>query len=156
MRISSEGYVARIANATRIQLVIINYEIILDYLNAAKNSTDNRDDMDFDISKARQFLDQLRNSLDMQYTLSKYLMNLYVYVDQQLAYSLFSYDTSYIDEAVKILSRLLEGWKKAEEENDDKTPIMTNTEQLYAGLTYGKNGRLNEYVDTKANRGFKV
>lgn len=156
MRISAEDYVARIANATQLQLVIINYEIIMDYLNAAKNSTDNKADIDFNLDKARQFLNELRVSLDMEYTVSKYLMSLYLYVDQQIAYCQFNYNTNHIDESVKVLSNLLEGWKTIENDEEDKTPLMENTEQLYAGLTYGKDGNLNEYVDLKADRGFKA
>lgn len=156
MRISPKDYVARIANASQLQLVIINYEIILDYLIAAKNSLDNKIDFDFDLEKSRQFLNELRVSLDMQYTLSKYLLSLYIYIDQQIAYCQFNYDVKHIDEAVKILNTLLDSWKKIEIDENDKTPIMENTEQLYAGLTYGKDGNLNEYVDIKANRGFKA
>ncbi len=156
MRISTEDYVARIANATQLQLVIINYEIIIDYLNAAKGSVNKKKDFDFNLEKARQFLNELRVSLDMQYTLSKYLMRLYLYVDQQIAYCQFNSRTEHIDESIKILNSLLEGWKKIETNEKDKTPVMENAQQLYAGLTYGKNGSLNEYVDMKTNRGFKV
>lgn len=156
MRISTQDYVARIANANQIQLVLINYEIILDYLNAAKNSLDNKEDMDFDLRKARQFLNELRLSLDMQYTISRYLMNLYIYVDGELAYCQFDYKISHIDEAVKVLSSLLESWREVEKNEKDKTPLMENTQQLYAGLTYSKDGSLNEYMDSDVNRGFKA
>lgn len=158
MRISPEDYVARIANASQIQLVVINYEIILDYLGAAKASAEaeEEEDLDFDIAKARQFLNELRSSLDMQYKISKYLMSLYIYIDRELAYCLFGHDTEHIDEAVRILEKLLAGWKEVEKIEEDKTPLMENTEQLYAGLTYKKDGTLNEYVDTKSNRGFKA
>ncbi|MBR1737031.1 MAG: hypothetical protein IJ736_08455 [Firmicutes bacterium] len=37
MKIAIEDYVARIANASPAQLVVINYEIVIDYLTLAMN-----------------------------------------------------------------------------------------------------------------------
>lgn len=158
MRISVEDYVARIANASPLDLVIINYEIILDYINASRNSFDEPEDFDFNITKAKQFLNELRVSLDMQYEIAKHLMSLYHYVDQELCYCQFNKNIAHLDEATKILTQLLEGWTTVSEMNmeQDNTPVMGNTEQLYAGLTYGKDGRLQEYVETDNKRGFKA
>ncbi len=156
MRIAVDGYVARIANATPLQLVIINYEVILDYLNAAEKSIKekNKNDIKFNLNKARQFLKELRLSLDMSYSLAKYLMNLYIYVDQQICYCLVNEKQQHIQECRNVLEKLLISWKTIENEEEDKTPLMENTQQLYAGLTYGKNG-LEEYVDN-SKRGFKA
>ena len=38
---------------------------------------------------------------------------------------------------------------------DDSEPLMSNTQDVYAGLTYGR-GSLNENVNTVPNRGFTV
>jgi len=156
MSICTEAYVARIANATPLQLVIINYEIVIDYIKDAEKNIKDDKKFNFSVLKSRQFLSELRISLNMKYELSKNLMGLYNYVDRQLAYFQFNKKLEYAEESLKIMKELLEGWKAIEDKEEDKTPIMQNTQQLYAGLTYGRNGRMNEYVDTQVNRGFKA
>lgn len=158
MRLSTEDYVARIANASQLQLVIINYEIIIDYIKAAEKSAEenNKEDFNLAVEKSRAFLSELRNSLNMKYEISRNLMSLYNYVDRQLAYYTFNKKTKYSQECIKILSELLEGWKEIENNEEDKSPLMQNTQQLYAGLTYGRGGKLQEYVDVDNKRGFKA
>lgn len=92
----------------------------------------------------------------MSYEISKNLMSLYNYVGQQISYYSFNKKTEHADEAKKVLSELLDGWNAIESEEKDKTPLMENTQQLYAGLTYDKSGKLSEYVETDARRGFKA
>jgi len=156
MGICTEAYVARIANATPLQLVIINYEIVIDYIKDAKKNINDDKKFNFSVLKSRQFLNELRISLNMKYELSRNLMGLYNYIDRQLAYFQFNKKLEHAEESLKIMKELLEGWKAIEDKEEDKTPIMQNTQQLYAGLTYGRNGRMNEYVDTQVNRGFKA
>lgn len=156
MSIHTEDYVARITNATPLQLVIINYEIVIDYINDAKNNIEDKTNFQFCITKARQFVNELRVSLNMKYELSKNLMGLYNYVEKQLAYCEFNEKIEHIEEALKVMETLLEGWKAIEGKEEDKTPVMENAQQLYAGLTYGRNGQINEYVDIQSNRGFKA
>ena len=58
--------------------------------------------------------------------------------------------------SAEIFEKLLIGYKKVSEE-DTSGPVMKNTQQVYAGLTYGR-GTLNEmYVNgNEARRGFMV
>ena len=39
---------------------------------------------------------------------------------------------------------------------DDSTPLMQNTQQVYAGLTYSNGGGASEMLDAGANRGYKA
>lgn len=156
MKLSKEDYVARIASATPLQLVIINYEIILDYLHAAEESINDDKAFNFAVSKARAFLGELRASLDMQYDISKNLMSLYIYTDKQMAYYMINKKDIHLQETKKVLNGLLEGWKAIENDEKDKTPLMENAQQLYAGLTYDRSGRLTEYIEPDSKRGFKA
>jgi len=155
-KLTIEDYVARIANATPLQLVIITYELIIKYIDDAVDCIDNDKMFEFNLNKARAFLDDLRNSLDMSFELSRNLMALYNYVGQQISYYTFNKKSEHIEEAKKIISDLLVSWKTIQDKEEDKTPLMENTQQLYAGLTYDKRGKLSEYVDTDARRGFKA
>lgn len=152
--IKKDEYVLKITNASRVQLVIINFELIIDYINEAKKNYQNEKDFSFYIDKARQFLREMSASLNMEYEISYTFLSLYHYVDEKLAKFLFDRSAETADEALKILIGLKDSWEQVKE--GDSSPVMQNAEQMYAGLTYGKNGELSEYVDTRANRGFKA
>ncbi len=154
--LTTEDYVARIASATPLQLVIISYELVIKYIEDAEKCIDNKKMFEFNLNKSRAFLDDLKNSLDMSYEVSKNLMSLYNYVSQQISYYMFNQKIEYANEAKKVVNELLDGWRAIENEEKDKTPLMENTQQLYAGLTYNKSGQLSEYVETDAKRGFKA
>ncbi len=155
-KLSAEDYVARIANATPLQLVVITYELIIKYIDDATENIDNPKMFEFNLDKAKAFLDDLRNSLDMSYEISGNLMSLYNYINQQISYYMFNKNEEHSIEAKKVLNELLDGWRTIESEEADKTPLMENAQQLYAGLTYDKSGKLSEYVETDAKRGFKA
>ncbi|WP_317366845.1 flagellar protein FliS [uncultured Tyzzerella sp.] len=156
MGINKQDYVAKIANASPLKLVIINFEIIFDYIEESKKNIDNEKEFDFNILKARQFLSELRGSLDMQYEISSYLLTMYNYVDRQLAKFLFSKKIEDLKSGEDVLKTIMSGFEGIEENEKDKSSIMENTDTIYAGLTYGKDGRLQEFVDIKENKGFKA
>ncbi len=154
MGINKEEYVAKIATASPLRLVIINFEILFDYLEESKKNINDDKSFDFNIFKARQFLSELRCSLDMQYEISSYLLTLYNYADRKIAKFLFSKNLKDLEDATNVLKNIMSGFEQIEEK--DKTPVMENTDTIYAGLTYGKDGRLQEFVDVKHNKGFKA
>lgn len=158
MKISIEDYVARISIASPIQLVIINYEIIIDYLKCSKHYIEYKSNKDFifNVNKAREFLGKLRDSLDMSYEISYSLIKSYNYIDKILAFYLFNKQEAYLDKAIEMLQKLLDSWLKIQEEEVDKTPIMKDAQQIFSGITYSKDGTLNEYIPFDSDRGFQV
>lgn len=151
-----EEFAARIANATPAQLILINYEIIFEYLNDSKLYINDDKKFQFAVTQARKSLKELRSSLNFKYDISKNLMQLYNYADQQLSYYSFNKKESCLKEAERILKDLFAAWETIEKNEKDKTPVMQNTQQIYAGLTYGRNGQFSEYVEHDVKRGFKA
>ncbi len=156
MSINKEEYVAKIATASPLRLVIINFEILFDYLEESKKTINDDKSFDFNIFKARQFLSELRCSLDMQYEISSYLLTLYNYADRKIAKFLFSKNLKDLEDATNVLKNIMSGFEQIKDKEKDKTPIMENTDTIYAGLTYGKDGQLQEFIDIKHNKGFKA
>lgn len=156
MAIDKQKYVTKVSSASPLKLVVINFEIIFDYLEESEKTIYNEKEFQFNILKARQFLTELRVSLDMQYEISSYLLTLYIYVDRQLAKFLFSKDLNHLNDAKNILKTIMTGFEAIEDEEKDKSSLMENTETVYAGLTYGRDGKLEEFVDIKHNRGYKA
>ncbi len=140
--------VARIVNASPVELVVISYEIIIDEL------TNIIDGNSTSVEKAQSFLKELIVSLDMEQEISQSLMSLYIYINRLLMRYRIKEETSYIVEAKKLVETLNEAWREiALKEN--KIAVMQNTDTIYEGLTYGMNV-LNETIVGRSNRGFRA
>jgi len=149
-------YVAKISGATPVGLVIINFELILEYTEGAIQAHSAGDDALFEanILKSRDFLMLLMKSLDFKHTISRELLKTYIYINSLFIKAHFSKDTAPLAEADNLLNTMLNDWRElAKTENAE--PVMENAQQLYAGLTY-ENGKLTEYAPEDENRGFKA
>lgn len=155
---SLQIYTARITQANRSELVVIVYEITLDALEEAKRCCE-LGEMDLftaNLQKAIKLVNELMCTLDFQYILSLDLMQLYLYVNKTIINAKIKKNPEILDSAIEVLNRLLVGFEGVAK-SDDSAPVMRNTQQLYAGLTYGK-GTLNETsIDPGGqNRGFRA
>lgn len=152
----AKTFATRITQASRTELVVIMYEVLISDIKSAKVYFEKGETEKAlrDIKHGQKFLNELMGSLDYQYEISLNLMSLYIYVNKLLTDAYYGGDIEALDNAEEVLKTLMDGFSKIAPQ--DKTgPVMTNTGQIYAGLTYGR-GTLNEtYVDpNQANRGF--
>ncbi len=148
-------YTARITQASKSELTVIMYEIIIEDLQEARVAinSNNKELLVKELKHASKFLNELMATLDYSYQLSYELMSLYIYVNKIILTSIVKEKDYHIDTALSIMNKLLLAFKEVAKE-DTSGPVMMNTEQIYAGLTYGK-GTLNEmYLDNQGNRGF--
>ncbi|MFV0344043.1 MAG: flagellar protein FliS [Anaerocolumna sp.] len=152
----AKTFATRVSQATRTELIVIMYEVILSDISSARDYLKLGDENSFvqDIKHGQKFLNELMGSLDYQYSISKDLMSLYIFINKCFVTSMFQKSEKELLDAKETLHILLEGFKGIRKEDNYGT-VMTNTGQLYAGLTYGK-GVLNEtYIDpNQQNRGF--
>lgn len=153
-----QGYTARITQASRSELIVIIYEIIISSTKEAIEAYSKGDMVSFDkeLKQAQTLLRELMVALDYSYQLSFDLLSLYIFVNKQFISALIKKKPDTLDSAISILDKLLIGFQGVSRE-DSSGPMMYNTQQLYAGLTYGK-GTLNEtYIDPDdRNRGFII
>lgn len=148
-----KDYVPKITTATPLQLVNITFELIQYHIDYAQQQEVNNLEYSQSIDKAKQFLDSLIISLDMEYPISSDLLALYLVASQSLINAKLTLKKSHLTDATNILTPIAEGFVDISE-NDDGTATM-DTSKIYAGLTYGKSG-LNEYVDDKNSRNFEA
>ncbi|MCL1846289.1 MAG: flagellar protein FliS [Defluviitaleaceae bacterium] len=158
--IDKSAYVMRISQASPAGLVVINFEIILDYLNEASANVSDKEAFRAAIQKAKDGLEQLIQSLDFDVPLSHDFYEIYKYAQKLLCDVHFSSDgeaaCSVLKEVAELMEILLEGWKVAAEKADAEgisEGAPENAPKVYAGLTYGKDGSANEYIDEN-NGGF--
>lgn len=149
-------FTMRISQASRSELVVIMYEVVLCDIRDARESfaAKNWEEYDKSLLHAGRFVSELMAALDYNYGISYNLMSLYIFAHRRIVLAKAQKDVDLLDCAEDIMQKLLTGYRKVSEE-DTSGPMMTNTQQVYAGLTYGR-GVLNEmYVNAnEAKRGY--
>ena len=156
-----EDYTLRIAQATPVQLVIINHELLVAFVDEALTAFKNSETELFYqyINKSKDALAQLIDGLDFDEPIAHELFDLYLYAGERLNKALFGKNIEAAQEIKLMFTDLLEGWQAIEDTPDDRLANMPEQEgpqQVYAGLTYHKDGQLSEYIPEDENRGFKA
>ena len=155
--VKKKEFTARITNANRSMLVVILYDMILEYIKEAEKCLEKSDLTGFagELQKARECVKELVSALDMQYELSGELARLYLYVNRTITQSIVKREKVNIDSARNVITGLRESFAVVAEQ--DKSPVlMENAQEIYAGLTYGKNSLNENFSDEGAGRGFFV
>lgn len=149
-------FATRVTQASKSELIVILYEMIITEIKEAKETFEVNDLTTFDknLKKAHKYVNELITALDFNYKLSYDLLSLYLYVNKRIITAIIQRNPISLDSALSVLDKLLTGFEGVSK-TDNSGPMMRNTQQLYAGLTYGK-GKLNEtYIDpSNRSRGF--
>ena len=147
-----QEFTRRITAANRTEMVVITYEIALEYLKEADEAGSGEPFYEA-VKHAKRCIEQLRNVLDYNYEISHTLMRLYNFISEELDRAVMRNDPSCYTESRKILTELHEAWSEIADQ-DDSGQMMQNTEKVYAGLTYGREGAAESTADPV--RGFTV
>lgn len=152
-----QQYTLKITQANKTQLITILYEMILIYVEEAEAAYGKEDRAGFRdcIRKARGCVNELLASLHLEYALAVNFLQLYLYVNRELAGA----DVRNSTEPLKNIEKVIGGLHKAYEqlgEMDHSGPVMENVQTIYAGLTYGKTDLNENLTDQGFNRGFRV
>jgi len=153
---SIQAFTARVTQASKSELIVILYEMILTELEEAKEAYHVGDLAAFDkeLKRAQKYITELTASLNYSYAISYDLLSLYIYLNKQVITAIIRRNSDTLGSAERVLKTLLIGFEGVSKQ-DGSGSMMRNTQQLYAGLTYGK-GKLNEvFVDpSNRSRGF--
>ena len=149
----------RISQANPTQLVVINFELILEFLTAAEGAVGTDDFLTY-IQKAKSGLEQLTDALDLSVSLSHDFYEIYKYTYKRLSDISFTKDEAtakeVLAESKENMDALLEGWRKASESDAAvaEAPVASEAPKVYTGLTYGKGGKAEEYIAEDDGRGY--
>ena len=142
-----QDFTRRLSQCNAGEMIVIIYDILFAYLDDVKGAyeEDSHEQMKVAIRRAQNVLDELIHSLNFAYPLSKNLHSLYVFCKNRL---------DGLMEAEKILLRLYGSFVEVARQ-DTSEPLMRNTQQVYAGMTYGRASLNENYMDDD-QRGFFV
>lgn len=149
-----QDFTRRLSQCNQGGMIVIIYDIFFAYIDDAKKAWQEQDREEYKVGirKAQRTLDELMNALDFSYEIAGNLYPLYVYCKENLAKTLYENRLGRLEESESIMRRLYSSFVKVAE-MDTSAPIMSNAQQVYAGMTYGRND-LNENLINDNQRGF--
>ncbi|GHU43131.1 hypothetical protein FACS1894111_08210 [Clostridia bacterium] len=150
-----QEFTRRISNANKSGMILIVYDIFLAYAVEIRGAYTNGEHDAFltSVQKAQAVILELKDSLDFSYPIALELYRLYEFASVELAKCAYQNSTEGLDNAERVLKNLHQGFLTASKEDTSK-PLMQHSQQVVAGMTYGK-GVLNETLqDNEGGRGF--
>ncbi len=152
-----QAYTLRISQANKSQLVIIIYELFMEYANEARRNLAENDRVALkeSLRKARGCVNELMESLHLEQDIAQNLMQLYLYVYRELLKCEMDKDSVHIINALNVIEPLKEAYAVISKE-DVSEPVMSNAQTIIAGLTYGRSDINENMSDQGASRGFYV
>lgn len=148
-------FARRIAQANPVSMITILYDMTLIYLEDARNADTDKQGKRFvqEIHRAQDCLMELVGSLQMKYDPAPVLYELYLYMHRELAKAIVTSSAELLAQPESILKRLRDAYLELEKTGSFE-PVMDNTQQIYAGLTYGKHSLVESVAQPVNNRGF--
>ena len=152
-----QEFTAKITLSNRTGLTVVTYEILFAYLSDAKKALKEERFGEYKqtIRQSQKCIDELIDTLNFAYDLSKELYRIYMYGKELLAKALFKRSETEIQECEMLLGMLYTSFVKVAE-TDKSEPLMRNTEQVYAGYTYGRKDVNVNTGNLNPSRGFFV
>lgn len=149
-----QDFTRRLSQCNQGGMIVIIYDIFFAYADDARNAWEKNEREAFKtaIRNMQRTLDELMQALDLSYEIARTLYPLYAYCKELLAKTLYENRLNRFEEAESIMQKLYSSFVKVAE-LDTSEPIMSNTQQVYAGMTYGKTS-LNENLINDNHRGF--
>lgn len=152
-----QDFTRRLSQCNSGGMIVLMYDILFAYVEDVKAAfaEGDRGKVKASVRNVQRVLDELINSLDFSYDLSRQLYGLYTFCKRELARTLYQNMPEGLFQAEKILRRLYDSFTQVAKQ-DKSDPVICNAQQVYAGMTYGRGELMESYMDNDAHRGFFV
>lgn len=152
------AYTMRISQANASAMAVVLFDIVLECIGEAKQAFAEKNPAQFQrsLSQAQGFLQELMSMSKMDSQVGCDVMSIYLFVDKQMLMSIVKQQPVNLEECAGYLEQLRSSFVEISKKDSD-APLMQGSQQVYAGLTYGK-GYLNESCDPLGahNRGLQA
>lgn len=152
-----QQFTFRISQANPTEMVVILYDMTLQYLADASELAEGGDFGVYqeNVRRAGKCVSELTRSLRPEYEPAGSLRKLYMYCIRRLAQAEIRRHGELLREVAGIITPLRDAYRQIAPQNT-AGPVMRNTQAVYAGLTYGRNTLTENMADQSANRGMLV
>ena len=149
-------FTLRTSSANHSGLVVILFDIVHVYTEDALKNYDLNDINAYirNLELSKRALNELMSCFSPTAHPGGNVLSVLRFIYGKMVSSVVKREPQELARCLKMLDSLREAFAKLSEK-DKEGPVMKNTHQVYAGLTYGKN-TLNESVMNSSNRGFKA
>lgn len=150
-----QEYTFRISQANKSELVVIIYEMLLDYIKDARHALAKDDLQEFheSIRRATGCIRELTASINFDMDTSGNLLSLYIYCTKELSKADLHHTADELYHVELVMNKLHAAFHEVAGKNPS-APVMNNSQVVYAGLTYGKESLVIHINDN--NRGIKA
>ena len=147
-------FTLRITQANPVSMITILYDITLAYLAEARKACEEQDKKGFvqAIHHGQDCIKELQASLHLSYEPAPVLYRLYIQMHRKMAQAITGFTMDPCDVVEDQLTKLRDTYSDLEKTGSWDT-VMVNTQQVYAGLTYGRTS-LVESLNQGDNRGY--
>lgn len=137
---------------------MVIYDIFFAYLEDAYEAFEAKD-WDYykeAVRHAQRALTELMEVLDFSHRkMAANLYSIYAFCRDTLAKALYKRDLEEVKTAERLMKKLYQSFSEIARQDTSK-PLMANTEQVYAGYTYGRSDVTEVSLNMQKNRGFLV
>ncbi len=150
-------YTLRIAGANSTGLCVILYEMTITYIEDALEAwkKGNAEEMKKNARCALDCIEEMQNNLHYEYELARNLKQIYLFMKKQLRLAIINGQVEGLNTVIKELVSLKNAYDSIMEY--DKSPaVMSNTQAVLTGMTYGKNSTWDSLTTECGSRGYKV
>ncbi len=153
-------YVARISQATPIDLSIISSEVCITYLDKVveliKSENFDKDEYNEYIYKVKEIIMEKIQTFDRKEKMGRDLTHIFLTVNQLIAEAQFAYNKEKFIQAKELIKGQMEIFKIAKQNKvGENNKVINTSEKIIAGLTYSKGG-LNEFIDDTSSKTFNA
>lgn len=150
-----QQFTLRITQANPTELVVILYEMTLEYLKEARQDLEAENIPGFReaLRKTRGCVAELMESLHLEYEPAPDIYRILIFCMRRIAHGEIARDGLALSEVERVLKPLHDAFETIQGQNPEG-PVMGNSQTVYAGLTYGRTSLVENAGDGRNNRGF--
>ena len=149
-----QEYTLRISNANRTGIITVLFDALGTYVKEGMDA-EGYDRLKDSLRNATRIVYELEGALDMDREISANLWQIYDFWGRFLEMAIIKNSKEGLDRIYDMIISMADTFRELEKK-DDSPVLMKNAEQVYAGLTYGRDD-VNTYGETSlGGRGFFV
>lgn len=150
-------FTRKITQANSAQLIVILYDIALVYVNDAISFMEKGDMANAKIQAdfAKKSIEEMIHNLHFEYELATVLHQIYLSMKKSLRDGILDNNKELLTGVQNNLQKLRDAYDSIVTA-DESAPVMSHTQSVVAGLTYGRNSLNENLTDAGSDRGFRV
>ncbi len=150
-------FTRKITQANSAQMIVILYDIALVYVTDAIAFMEKGDMVNAKVQAdfAKKSVEEMIHNLHFEYEIAKPLHQIYLSMKKSLRDGILDEKKELLISVQSNLQKLRDAYAQIVSA-DESAPVMSHTQSVVAGLTYGRNSLNENLTDAGSDRGFRI